>query len=126
MIEKILLADDSSAARLFLKACIPKDRGYQLIEAVDGQDAVSKFKENSPDITFLDLTMPALDGYGALQEIRKVDGSAVVVVLSSNIQKKSVERVIDSGAFSFIQKPPTPEKIHGVLREIEKSYRQEG
>ena len=124
--KKILIVDDSAAARMFLKACIPTEHGYLLFEATDGEDAVSKYREVRPDITFLDLTMPELDGYGVLQKIRDINNDAVVVVLSSNIQKKSVERVKDAGAFDFIHKPPTNEKIHGVLEKIKTASPQAG
>ncbi len=71
MINKILIVDDSPVARKMLKAVIPKDRGYELLEAVNGQDGAEKYKDFNPDVTLMDLTMPVLDGFGSMTEILK-------------------------------------------------------
>jgi len=126
MARRILVADDSPAARLFLKSCVPKDQAFETVEAVDGQDAIEKFREDPPDITFLDLTMPRLDGYDALAEMRKIDPAAIVIVLSSNIQKRSIEKVMAAGAYAFVNKPPTPEKIADVLKRVQQEHWKEG
>lgn len=124
MIKKILIVDDSKAARFFLKGCIPKDKGYELFTAGDGREGLEKFKEIRPDLIFLDLTMPEMGGMEALSEIKSVDPDAVVVVLTANIQRKVVEQVESLGAFSVLRKPPKKEQIRGVLygagKEIEK------
>ncbi len=61
MISKILIVDDSPIARKMLKSCIPKDQGYEFHEAGDGREALEKFREIKPDVTFMDLTMPVIN-----------------------------------------------------------------
>jgi len=76
MIEKILIVDDSPVARKMLKNSIPKNKGYEIFEATDGRDGIKKYQILKPEIVFMDLTMPGIDGYTALEEIRKFDNNA--------------------------------------------------
>ena len=56
MISKILIVDDSPVARKMLKNSIPKDKGYEIFEATNGQEGVAKYQELNPDLVFMDLT----------------------------------------------------------------------
>ena len=120
MIKKILIVDDSPVARAIVKKCLPKDRDFELTEASNGQEGVQKFKEVRPDLTFLDLTMPVMDGFGALKAIKEEDNLAVVMVLSSDIQKKTMEKVVTLGADMVIPKPPSAESIQEALTKAAK------
>ena len=120
MIRKILIVDDSPVARAIIKKCLPKDRDFELTEANNGQEAVQKFKEVRPDLTFLDLTMPVMDGFDALKAIKEEDNLAVVMVLSSDIQKKTVEKVVTLGADMVIPKPPSAVSIQEALTKATK------
>jgi len=97
MIKKILIVDDSSIARAIVNKCLPKDRDFELTETSNGQEGVQKFKEVRPNLTFLDLTMPVMGGFDALKAIKEEDNLAVVMGSSSDIQKKTVERVVTLG-----------------------------
>jgi two-component system, chemotaxis family, chemotaxis protein CheY len=115
MAQKILLVDDSPVSRMIVKKCLPKNRDFQIFEAGDGREGLGKFKEVSPDVTFLDLTMPVMDGFEALEEIRKVDPAALVIVLTADIQQKTVEKVMAAGALTVVPKPPSAELIEAAL-----------
>jgi two-component system chemotaxis response regulator CheY len=119
LIKKILLVDDSRASRYIIKGCLPKDRDYELSEAADGKAGLEMYKEFKPDLTILDLTMPVMDGYEALEEIIKYDSSALVIVLTADIQKKAREKVKDLGGFKIIPKPPSRELMEQALLEAE-------
>ncbi|MBI9104160.1 MAG: response regulator [Spirochaetales bacterium] len=115
---KILIVDDSRTARLMLKSLIPERENHEFCEAADGKSAIDVFNKENPDITFMDLTMPVMDGYEALEVIKGNHPGALIIVLSADIQKKAVERVIQSGAFKFLKKPPSPSDIVEVMTEI--------
>lgn len=119
MIKKILIVDDSPVSIRIIKSCIPKNRGYELFDAADGQIGVELFKQIKPDLTFMDLTMPVMNGFEALQEIRKLDSQAMVVVATADVQVKAIAKVHDLGAFSVVKKPPTRENITAVILEVE-------
>lgn len=118
MIVKILIVDDSPVARKILKSMIPKGAGYELTEAVDGQDAIDKYFTLKPDLTFLDLTMPVKDGFQALAEIKEKDPDALIVILTADVQQKSITRILSLGAFTVIRKPPKLESITEVISRV--------
>jgi len=119
MIKKILLVDDSPISRRMLKSCIPKDRGYEIHEAGDGLAGFEAHKEIRPDITFMDLTMPVMDGTEATGKIIEFNPDAVVIVCTADIQIKSLTNVLDLGAFMVVKKPPSKESIEDALAKAE-------
>lgn len=121
MAKKILIVDDSPISRKMLKSCIPVDSVGELLEAGDGLAGLEAFKASAPDITFLDLTMPVMDGVQALEEMKKHNPEAVVIVATADIQAKSIEKVMGLGAFDVLKKPPTKESVRGVLRKVDES-----
>ncbi len=115
---KILIIDDSPISRRMLKSCIPKDHDHQFLEAGDGLEGLNSYFENSPDLTFLDLTMPVMDGAQALEAIRQKDPAAIVIISTADVQAKSIERVEQLGAFLVLKKPPTKESIADALQKV--------
>jgi two-component system chemotaxis response regulator CheY len=120
MLKSILIIDDSRIARKMLNYCIKKYKEFNVFEAVDGFVGIEKYKELNPDIVFMDLTMPVLNGYEATKEIIKFDKNAIILVLTADIQPKSVDKIINMGAFSVIEKPAKPEIIRETLVKAEK------
>lgn len=119
MINRILIVDDSPVARKMFKSCIPKDRGYEIYEAVNGKDGLEKYREVSPDVTFLDLTMPVLDGYKTLPLLKQINSDAIIIVLTADVQPKSISEVFTLGAFTLLKKPANPQSIHDALEQAE-------
>lgn len=117
MIKKILIVDDSPVARKMLRSCIPKDNDYDICEAENGKDGIEKFKTFSPDITFLDLTMPVLDGFKTIPELKLINPDAVIIVTTADVQPKSITDVFKLGAFTLIKKPARPQSIHDVMEQ---------
>lgn len=124
MIQKILIIDDSPIARKMLKSCLPKDRGYELCEAKDGEEGIQKFQEFAPDLTFMDLTMPKLDGYQAIDAIRKLDKHAIIVAATADIQRESMSRVIEAGVFSVLRKPMKKKSVQEILARVEAEHQK--
>lgn len=119
---KILVTDDSKIARKMviktLKDILQDD--IEIHEAQNGQEALDLYKKILPNIVFLDLTMPVMDGFEALKEIKKFDNKAKVVIISADIQKLSVDKVLELGAFNFIKKPIDSIKMQQILDKINK------
>jgi two-component system, chemotaxis family, chemotaxis protein CheY len=124
--KKILIVDDSPVSRMIVKKCLPKNRDFELFEAGDGQEALEKFKEIQPDVTFMDLTMPVMDGFQALEEIKKTNPAAVVIVLTADIQQKTLDKVMAAGAAMVIPKPPSAEIIEESLAEADAYAKKQG
>ena len=117
-ISKILIVDDSPISRRMIKSSMPKEQGYQFFEAGDGQQGLEMFQEVRPEVTFMDLTMPVMDGITSVQEIMKVDDSASIVVLTADIQAKMIMNAYQAGAFLVLKKPPTRESIQDALNKV--------
>lgn len=126
MIKKILIVDDSPVSIKIMKSCIPKDRGYELFDAANGQIGLDLFKQMNPDLTFMDLTMPVMNGFDALQEIMRLDQRAIVVIATADVQIKAIARAHDLGAFSVVKKPPTKDNIAAVIDEVEAALKERG
>ncbi len=119
MIKKILIVDDSPVSIKIMKSCLPKDRGYEIFDAADGRLGVELFKQIRPDLTFMDLTMPVMNGFEALEEIIRYDPQAIVVIATADVQVKAITRAQELGAFSVIKKPPTKEGVAAAISEAE-------
>ncbi len=119
MIKNILIVDDSPVARKMLKKSIPKDMNYIIHEASNGEEAIYKYLDIRHDIIFLDLTMPVLNGYDTIPEIRKINKGAIIVVMTADVQPKSITKVMDLGALTLLKKPAKSESIKDVLEKAE-------
>lgn len=120
---KILITDDSRMARRMIIKTLKEEisQDYKLFEATNGLEAYELYKIEKPTIVFLDLTMPVMDGFEALAEIKKFDKNAHVIVVSADIQKTSMDRVRELGAFDFVKKPIDSSKMKQILEKIAKT-----
>ncbi|AXH09964.1 response regulator [Malaciobacter halophilus] len=117
----ILVADDSRMARKIVMKSINETLSnidINIIEACNGVEALDAYKQNQIDFVFLDLTMPVMDGFQALQEIKKFDKNAKVIVVSADIQKTSMDKVREFGAIDFVKKPISLEKMDKIVEKI--------
>lgn len=111
MAYKVLVVDDAGFMRMMIKDILSKN-GYQVVgEAENGQKAVKKYQELKPDIVTMDITMPELDGIGAVKEIKKIDPNARILMCSAMGQQAMVIDAIQAGAKDFIVKPFKPERV---------------
>ena len=113
---KILIGDDSILARQQLKDVIALYLDSPVfIEAANGKEAVSKYEEEKPDLTFLDIVMPVRDGILATLEITKKDKDAKIIIVSSIGTQKQLTAAVQAGAIAFVQKPVKDELIQQLL-----------
>ena len=118
MAKKILIVDDAQFMRTMLKKLV-EENGYEVVDqAVNGEEAVAKYKESSPDLVTMDITMPKMDGIEATREIMDIDPDANVIVCSAMGQKPMVVESLEAGAKDFIVKPIKPKKVKEALNNI--------
>lgn len=119
---KILVTDDSKMARKMVIKTLTEilEDNVEIYEAQNGQEALDLYKQILPNIAFLDLTMPVMDGFEALEKIKEFDTNAKVVIISADIQKLSMDRALQLGAFNFIKKPIDTLKMNQILDKINK------
>lgn len=114
----VLVCDDSMLVRKKLRNQLLALAEMDVLEAEDGATAVELYRENKPDLVFMDIVMPVKDGIVALEEIREIDPGARVVMASSVGTSQNLRRAIDAGAFDFVQKPSTDARIANIVRRI--------
>jgi len=115
---KIMLVDDAAFMRMMVKDALTKAGYTDVIEARDGAEAVEKFNAENPDLVFMDITMPNMDGLEALKAIRAAHPNANVVMCSAMGQEAMVIEAIKSGAKDFIVKPFKPDRIQATAEKI--------
>jgi len=115
MTTKILICDDSRMARKQLARCLPKDWDVEILFAEDGRHALEVIIDEAPELMFLDLNMPVMDGYETLEEINAQTLDITIIVVSGDIQPTAQERVLGLGALDFIKKPISEDTLIDTL-----------
>jgi len=117
---KIMIVDDSKLARKKLKDCLAVFDYTNIIEAQDGDEALMKYKEEKPNLVFMDIVMPRMFGTDAVRGIVEADEDAIIIMLSSVGTKKHVQDSLKAGAKDFIFKPFTASHVSEVLEKYNK------
>jgi CheY-like chemotaxis protein len=113
--KKVLVVDDSWVARLGMKKILAPF-GCEVFEANDGLQALSTVTAASPDLVFLDLLMPEVDGFEVLKRLKDQGRTVPVFVLSADIQTTTVTECLELGARGCLPKPPSREAVEEALR----------
>ncbi len=116
--KRVLIVDDASVVRLLIKKVLTEGNFDIVGEAVNGIDALAKYKELKPDIVTMDITMPEADGIQATKDIIAFDANAKIVMLSGIDQKDMLWQAIKAGASSYIVKPFENDRILSTLNEV--------
>lgn len=112
---RVLVCDDSILSRKKLKDCVIAFGCKEAFEAADGEQAVEVYKEQKPDIVFMDIVMPNKDGIEAVKEIMAFDPSAKIVMASSVGTQQFLKDAIKAGASDFLQKPLDNDQVKRLL-----------
>ena len=118
MSKTILITDDALFMRVTLKNLLVNN-GYEVVgEAVNGKDAVEKYAVSKPDVVFMDITMPIMDGIAATKAIKESDPGAKVIMCTAMGQKQMVMDAIQAGAKDFIVKPFSPQRVLESIQKV--------
>lgn len=115
----IMTADDSASVRQMVSFTL-KQAGYEVIEATDGRDAVSKLSNTRIDMLIADLNMPNLDGIGLVTEIRRMPDHKFIpiVILTTESQEAKKNEGRAAGASGWIVKPFRPDQLLAVVKKV--------
>ena len=114
--KRVMIVDDSATVRKVLQMALAP-AGYEVIEAVDGIDALRLLKENKVDMLVTDLNMPNLDGISLIKQVRQEVGNRFmpIIMLTTESQPEKKEEGKMAGASGWITKPFKPEKLLSVV-----------
>jgi DNA-binding NtrC family response regulator len=117
MTSKILVIDDEpDFSRLF--ASVLTEMGYEVSTASGGRQGLVKIRENPPDIVFLDVKMPQMDGLECLRRIRKTKRRFVIVVMTGYGDIESAREAMRLGADEYISKPFDLDDLKRLVNEL--------
>ena len=116
---RVLVADDHEVVREGVRALIARQPDMEICGlATTGREAVDLAGKTKPDVVVLDLTMPELDGFDVIRQIRKALPNTEVVVFSAHPPEDLIEEVFDAGAKSYIQKAAASEDLVHAIRAL--------
>ncbi|MDF2878211.1 MAG: response regulator receiver protein [Clostridia bacterium] len=117
--KKVLIVDNSSYMRMFVKKIIEKEEGYTIFEAASKDAAMALFKSEKPNIVILDLNMAenTMEGMEVLKDVIKINPEAVVIIISAVGDENVKNECIALGAKCYIKKPIDTDALLKALAE---------
>ena len=126
---RIVIADDNQENLLLLKSLL-EEVGFIVLEAKNGKEAVEAFKKKSPDLIWMDMRMPVMDGYEAVRQIRQCSGgdTVPVIAITASAFREQRQEILAAGCDDMVIKPFQVHEIFeamGRLLDIEYIYEPE-
>ncbi|OIP66421.1 MAG: Fis family transcriptional regulator [Nitrospirae bacterium CG_4_9_14_3_um_filter_53_35] len=121
---RILLVDDEVSILKSLTHVL-EDEGYEVVSAGSGEEALKIFGDVSPDVTLLDVWLPSMDGIEVLRKIKENDPDAVIIMMSGHGTIDTAVRSTKFGAYDFIEKPLSVDKLDIVIQNALEKKRLE-
>lgn len=120
---KILLVDDVDLERQFVRDTVEKLGHKVLGEAADGMTALRLFEAERPDLVFMDIDIPVMNGFDIIALMLEMDPKArIVVITGMDVQR---EVVLKSGALGVMKKPLRVAKVEQMLRQVMSAFRSD-
>jgi|SRR5678816_211277 len=115
----ILVVDDFDDTRLLLRTFLER-KGFRVVEAENGLEAVSKAHNEDPDLIIMDMQMPYLDGLAATRKIRetKVSGTLPIVAVSAYGADQFRDQAIAAGCDEYVSTPFEPTELEQIIRSL--------
>ena len=114
----VLIADDNAASRELLQSAL-EPLGLRVIEAADGEEALTLIQRDSPDLILLDIQMPLLNGFAVLEAVRKersYSGTRLIAITALAMESDR-ERILAAGFDSYISKPISISDLRNQLEQ---------
>jgi CheY-like chemotaxis protein/anti-sigma regulatory factor (Ser/Thr protein kinase) len=113
---RILIADDNRENLLLLKSLL-EDVGFYVLEAQNGQEAVAAFEKETPDLIWMDMRMPVMDGYEAVRQIRQCSGGNTVpiIAITASAFREQRQDILAAGCNDMVIKPFQAQEIFEVM-----------
>ena len=117
---KILIADDEPSLRLLVRATLSANKSFELIEAFDGSEALSKAQSERPDLILLDVMMPGLSGFEVCERLKNDSKTKdiIIIMLTAKGQQSDRDWAISVGTDYFLTKPFSPIELFNLIEKI--------
>lgn len=115
---KVLVVDDESHIRKFVSLFLQSMGNITVVQAANGSEALDVYQREKPQLVLLDVNMPRIDGLQTLRSLKQVDPACVVVMLTSLVNRQTVEECLDRGALGYLRKDNPPEEMTRQLAKF--------
>jgi CheY-like chemotaxis protein len=115
---RVLVVDDTASVRQLIRVNLELD-GYEVYEAVDGQDCLDRVADIAPDVVTIDVVMPRLDGYATVASLRSNPATArlPVVMVTTQAQAADLRRAAEVGVDAHVSKPFDPDRLADIVEQ---------
>lgn len=123
-IKKVLVADDQLYIQVFVERVLKNEFQLQTTRASDGSEALKKYEEIEPDLIFLDISMPIVNGLEVLTELRnkKNDKSTPIIIMTANRNSELFQSIVTLGITDYLLKPFTyatlKDRVQDILQKV--------
>lgn len=119
MAKKVMVVEDNAMNRLLLKDIL-KFHGYEVIEALNGEECIEKARRELPDLILMDMQMPVMDGFEASLLIKKDPGlkNVKIIAVTSLAMHGDKEKILESGFDGYLAKPIDTHKLPELIKKL--------
>ena len=122
-VKKILVVDDSPTDRQYMLETLAK-KGFQVVTAESGEDAIVKAKAELPDLILIDVVMPGLNGYQATRQITRDDATKHIPVIMCTSKGADTDKIwgMRQGANDYLVKPVDPAQLLAKIAQLSAAH----
>ncbi len=119
---KVLVVDDEAHIRKFVSRMVMALGEPEILQAANGEEAIKAYEREKPVLVLLDVNMPRVDGIEALRRLKRLDPNCAVVMLTSLVNRQTVEECLHLGAVGYLRKDNPPDDMAARMRKIVDDY----
>lgn len=118
MSKKVLVVDDSPLIHNLIKRAVERSGNIVCGDAKNGKEGLELYRKLLPDVTFMDINMPVMDGLEAASKIREINNAAVIIMLTAVGDEETIKKASALGVNAFLNKPFDDYKLISALANI--------
>ena len=118
MSRKVLVADDSGVMRTIITRALNACGVTDIVQAVDGADAINQFKRQRFDLVMTDWNMPNKNGLEVIQEIRASGSAVPIIMITTEAETKAVLQAVQAGVSDYLKKPFEAETLRAKIEKL--------
>jgi two-component system chemotaxis response regulator CheY len=124
--KRVLIVEDAAYMREMLAEMLEQEKDrYEVVDfAVNGKEAVEKYKELKPDLVTMDLAMEVMDGIQAIVEIKKYDPNALIIAITALGTPEQKNAALDAGAGEYLWKPFSIKNLFDALERLQRTGKE--